>query len=121
MIGHDAAAATITEVINSKSATNTSDATSGYIDVRTARGSVLFIQNCGLTTGTIVGKIQGATDSTGGGVGDIAGATFTASTGTGAKKCIVAASAAPYMRYVGTVTTGPLQLSVVAMFHPGSV
>ena len=120
MISSDAKAVTPTAVLASIDATNTTDATSGYVDVRAAKGNILFLQVQGVTTGTITGKIQGATDSTGGGVADIAGATFTASTAAGVQKCVVPATAAPYMRYVGTVATGPVQIAVGALLHPGS-
>ena len=121
MISNDARACTSTLVLASKNATDTAGATSGYIDVRAAKGNIMFVAIHGLTTGTIAGKIQGATDSTGGGVADIAGATFTSATGTGVTKCVIPATAAPYIRYVGTVTTGPAQIAVAAEFHPGSV
>jgi hypothetical protein len=121
MISNDGRAVTPTAVLAAANAANTAAATSGYIDMRAAKGEIVFLQIQGVTTGTLTGKIQGATDSTGGGVADITGATFTAGTGTGIQKCVVAASAAPYMRYVGTIVTGPVQIAVGALLHPGSV
>lgn len=119
-IGKDLRAVTATSVINSVSCANTAAATSGWFDVRNAKGDILFIQDSGAITGTLAGKIQGATDDQGTGVADISGATFTSvSAANKTYKCIIKRGAAPYVRYLGTVGTGPVLLSVTMLSRVG--
>ena len=120
-IGNAAMADTATIVINPAEAANTAAATSGWLDVRNVKGSILFIQSSGAITGTLTGKIQGATDSEGTGAADISGATFTAvSAADKVHKCVVMSGAAPYMRYVGTIVTGPVIVGVMMLAHRGT-
>ncbi len=101
--------ATLVQVVIPASLADTTAATSGWIDVRTYIGNILFDISSGAITGSYVGKIQGATDGSGTGAADITGATHTAvSTANQVKTISVPATVAPYMRYVGTVTTGPV-------------
>jgi len=105
--------ATLVSVLPSISAANTAAATSGWIDVRSYIGNILFDVHSGAITGSFVGKIQSATDGSGTGAADITGATHTAvSTANQVKSISVPATVAPYMAYVGTVTTGPVVISV---------
>ena len=114
--------ASLVSVIPSASAANTAGATSGWIDCRTYVGTVIFDVHSGAITGSFVGKIQGASDSGGTGAADLTGATHTSvSTANQVKSIVVAASSAPYMRYVGTVTTGPVLLSVTLRGRPATV
>ncbi len=105
--------ATLVSVIPSASAADTAAATSAWIDCRTYIGNILFDIHSGAITGSYVGKIQGAVDGSGTSAADITGATHTAvSTANQVKTISVPATVAPYLRYVGTVTTGPVVISV---------
>jgi len=122
MIGHDATAATVVNVLPAVSAANTAAATSGWIDVRAYKGSLMFIVNSGAITGSYVGKLQGADDSGGTNGADITGATLASvSTANQAGSIVISATARPFIKFVGTVTTGPVVISVVLAAHPGSV
>jgi hypothetical protein len=86
-------------------------------------GDVVFIQEVGVVTaGGVAGKIQTADDGSGTGVADVTGATFTAVTTSNdplTQKIFVPASKlSTHVRYLGTVTTGPVDASVVLMAHP---
>lgn len=105
---------------------NTAAATSGWIDVRTYEGDLAFIQQTGVVTaGTIVGKIQDATDGSGTGAADVTGLAF-ASAGTSTdndvqKLAIRASSLRGYIRYVGTITTGPALVGVSMLARTDTV
>jgi hypothetical protein len=114
--------ATLVSVLPSVSAATTAAATSGWIDCRTYIGNILFDIHSGAITGSYVGKIQGASDSGGTGAADITGATHTSvSTANQTKTISVPATAAPYMKYIGTVTTGPVVISVTLRGRPATV
>ena len=114
--------ATLVSVLPSVSAADTAAATSGWIDCRQYIGTILFDVHSGAITGSFVGKLQSASDSGGTGAADITGATHTAiSTANQVKTISVAATTAPYMKYIGTVTTGPVVLSVTMRGRKQSV
>jgi hypothetical protein len=120
MISNDAIADTVVSVLPAIAASNTSDATSGWIDVRPYKGKLRFSVNTGTITGNVVGKLRSATASNGTGAADITGATHTAiSTASQVRTIVIPATTAPYIQYVGTVTTGPVVISVTMHAHPG--
>lgn len=122
MIGHDATAATLVSVLPAVSAANTAAATSGWIDVRSYKGTLVFQVNSGTITGSCAGKLRSATDSGGTGAADITGATHTTiSTANQVREIAIPATTAQYIQYVGTVTTGPILISVSLKAHPGTV
>lgn len=95
-------------------AANTAAATGGWVDVRGYEGPALVVQNGGLGTGTLTGKLQHADDSSGTNGEDLTGATFTQK-GTAVnvqKLAIVPNQTRGFIRYVGTVGTGPQQVAV---------
>ena len=114
MLGNEAQACEQVKVINTVSAANTAAATSGWIDVRKYEGDLLFLQHIGAVTGSITGKIQDADDSSGTNSADVTGATATAvSSANDAQKIVVPASSVRgWVRYVGTIVTGPALTSV---------
>ncbi len=121
MIGHDASA-TAVSVLPAVSAANTAAATSGWIDVRPYKGTLLFTVNTGTITGTLAGKLRSATDSGGTGAADITGATHTnVTTASQTRTIAIPATTGPFVQYVGTVTTGPVLISVTLTGHPGSL
>lgn len=123
MLLNQASAATSTALLNSVDAANTAAATSGaglWLDVRAYDGEILVTQNVGVVTGgSITGKLQSATDANGTGGADITGATFTAvSTSNDPNTQSISVDprkvAGGFLGYVGTIATGPAQVSVVA-------
>ena len=114
-----AAAGGVAALLAPANAANTAAATSGsgaWLDVRQYTGEILVMQAIGVTTGTITGKLQSATDNAGAGAADITGYTVTASTGAGVKTFIVDPRVVPggFLGYVGTIVTGPVQVAVMA-------
>lgn len=121
MIHNSNRAATSVIVINPASCADTAAATSAWIDVRAYKGDIAVIAQVGAVTGSITGKLQSATDSGGTGAADITGATFTAvSAANKIQRVTIPATTAPYIRYLGTIVTGPALLSVNLLGHPGS-
>ena len=91
---------------------NTAAATGSWTDVRTYEGDACVIQQTGVVTaGTVAGKIQHADDSGGTNAEDLTGATFTSvgtSTDLDAQKITIRPSSTRgFIRYVGTIGTGP--------------
>lgn len=120
MISSDSRAATVVSVLPAISAAATANATSGWIDVRPYKGNLKFIVNTGTITGTLAGKLQSATDSGGTGAADITGATHSnVTTASQVRTIVIPATTAPYIKYIGTVTTGPVLVSVTLEAHPG--
>jgi len=119
MMNSQASAATVSSLLNPANAANTAAATSGsglWLDVRPYTGEILVTQNIGVTTGTLTGKLQSATDNAGSGAADITGYTVTLSTAASVKTFVVDPKKVPggFLGYVGTIVTGPVQVSVVA-------
>jgi len=119
MMNSQASAATVHSLLNPVNAAATANATSGsglWLDVRQYTGEIIVTQNIGVTTGTLTGKLQSATDNAGTGAGDITGYTVTASTAAGIKSFIVDPKkvVGGFLGYVGTIVTGPVQVSVTA-------
>lgn len=95
-------------LLASVSAANTAAATGEWIDVRGYEGDVCAVQNIGAVTGSIDGKIQDATDISGTGVADLSGAVFASATAAGVQKITFRATETRgFIRYIGTIVTGP--------------
>lgn len=106
-------------VINAVSAANTAAATSAAIDLQGYDGVVQFIQQTGAVTGTLDGKIQDC-DTSGGTYADLPGTPNPGLIGaqvTAANKIQTVSldtrSVRRFVKYVGTVVTGPVLISVV--------
>lgn len=117
MLLSQASAATVVSLLDAVSAANTAAATSGsakWLDVRAYDGELLVIQQLGLITGTIAGKLQSATDANGTGAADITGATFGTTLQSTTAKCVVDPKTVVggFLGYVGTIVTGPAIVSV---------
>jgi hypothetical protein len=117
-----AKAANLAELLTAASAANTAAATSGagqWIDTRPFEGDILVIQALGALTGSIVGKLQAASDANGTGAADISGAAFTSATAHGIQAIAVdknsMPSGLPFLGFVGTITTGPAIVGAVAI------
>lgn len=94
------------------SCANTAAATGTGVDLQDFEGPVVIIQNHGTGTGTLDGKIQDSADNSS--FADVAGATFAQSTTTADVKTLVLQSkqVRRYIKYVGTVVTGPQVVGV---------
>ena len=94
------------------SCANTAAATGTGVDLKDYEGPVVIIQNHGTSTGTLDGKIQDSADNSS--FADVSGATFTQSTTTADVKTLVLQSkqVRRYIKYVGTVVTGPQVVGV---------
>lgn len=103
---------TTTVLLAAASCANTAAATGTGVDLQGYEGPVVIIQNHGTSTGTLDGKIQDSADNSS--FADVSGATFTQSTTTADVKTLVLQSkqVRRYIKYVGTVVTGPQVVGV---------
>jgi hypothetical protein len=103
---------TSVSLLTSVAAANTAAATGTGVDLLDYEGPVVIVQNHGVSTGTLDGKIQDSADNSS--FADVAGLTFTQSTTTADIKSLVVQSkqVRRYIKYVGTVGTGPQVVSV---------
>lgn len=104
--------ATVTSLLTAVSAADTAAATGSGVDLKDYEGPVVVIQNHGVSTGTLDGKIQDSADNSS--FADVSGLTFTQETTTaGIQKLVVQSKQVRrYIKYVGTVGTGPQVVSV---------
>jgi len=87
-----------------------------FIDVSQYEGDLKFIFNLGAVTGSVILKLQDATDAGGTGVADLSPAVQTASlstAGTTAALIVDKRKARSHIRLVATVTTGPILIAGV--------
>jgi hypothetical protein len=109
-----AGGATAVHLLASASAANTAAATGAAVDLNEYDAPVVIVQSHGTGTGTLDGKIQdsadGSTDWQ-----DVSGAAFTQSTtAADVKKLVInPKSVRRYIRYLGTIVTGPQNVAVV--------
>jgi hypothetical protein len=110
---------TTLSMLAAASCANTAAATGAAIDLRGFDGLCLVLQNHGVSTGTLDGAIQ---DSADGSTGWANVATFTQSTTTAEVKSLFFNSnqVRRYVRYLGTVGTGPQVVGVTISADPKS-
>jgi hypothetical protein len=122
MISTDSQAAAAVIVLNPVSAANTAAATSGWIDVRQYEGDLMLVQQVGAVTGSITGSIEDASDGSGTGAAAITpneGAFSAVSSANNVQRRTVNAGATRgWVRYVGTVVTGPALVAVSLHSRP---
>jgi hypothetical protein len=125
MLNNEAQAATIFDLLPlTPAAANTAAATSSaWIDIRNCQGDLMIIQDTNNITGSITGKIQDADDSSGTNPADVSGAAFSARSSSHHKDRLVipARSTRGFIKYVGTIATGPADVSVTAFARPDVV
>ena len=104
--------ATTVTLLAAASAINTAAATGTGVDLRDYEGLCLVIQNHGTSTGTLDGKLQDSDDNST--FADVAGLAFAQSTTTADTKALSfqAKGVRRYVRYLGTVGTGPQVVGV---------
>jgi hypothetical protein len=103
---------TTVSMLAAVSAANTAAATGTGVDLNDYEGPVIVIQSHGVSTGTLDGKVQDSADNSA--FADVSGLTFTQSTTTADIKTLVfdRKSVRRYVRYLGTVATGPQVVGV---------
>lgn len=117
-----ASAGTVRALLNAASNAATVNSAALNIAALDWDGNVEVTQNVGAVTGSITGKIQesadGSTDWQ-----DLPGATFTAvSSANNTQRIVIQAGATRgYIRYVGTIVTGPALVAVTASGVPKNV
>lgn len=95
----------------------------GWIDARAYQGGILVSVANGSVTGSVVFKVQHASDSGGTGAADITGATTASISSFNQVNKIVlnANDLAGWIRVVATVTTGPVLAGATVHANPGIV
>lgn len=100
---------------------DTAAATSAWTDISAYSGPIMIVANCGtVTAGQIAAKMRHATTNGGANAADITGASFTTVTTSNDPKSETvvlhnADSLFGFIAYVGTVTTGPVDLGVTML------
>lgn len=118
MLGNEAQAASVVSLLTPGSKAATANATGTGVLVAEYEGDLMVTQHVGAITGTLDGKLQQADDASGTNAEDIAGATFTqvttANDDPNVQKIAIRAGqlTRPYLRYVGTIGTGPSVVGV---------
>lgn len=123
MLGNQPKAANIQALLNAKNAANTAEATGGWVDVRGYEGQILIIQNVGALTGTIVGSFEDAEAANGLNNAPLLpdeGNNFASVSAANniQKKTIDARKPRGWLRYIGTIGTGPAVVGVTIAGHP---
>lgn len=112
-------------ILTSASAADTAAATSGWVDISSYEGFLVFTQAVGTITGTLDGIIQHATDGSGTGAATAASFSTQVTTSNDApnvQKAIVECNAiGSHVRYLGTVGTGPSVVGVTMLATPKTV
>ena len=95
----------------------------GWIDVRNYVGNLVFNVQLGAVTGSVIVKVQDATDGSGTSSGDVTGIT-TASLNTAnstTQLVMDSRKSRGWVRAVATVTTGPIVMGVTMVARPKTV
>lgn len=117
MLGNESRAGTPTEALRATSF-SAGAANGPFLPVANLEGDLLFLFNVGALTGSVVFKLQDATDGSGTGVADLSPAVASASLSTaGDTGSLVVAKKKirSHVRLVATVTTGPALCAGVLM------
>jgi hypothetical protein len=124
MLGMSAKSASVVSLLTTGSKAATANATGTGVLVAPYEGDLMVTQVVGVITGTLDGKLQQCDDSSGTNAEDITGATFTQVTTSNddpnVQTCIIGAGSLtrPYLRYVGTIGTGPSLVGVTLHSRP---
>lgn len=121
MLGNEGQAAKLTQMINAGSKANTAAATSAWIDVREYEGDLLLLLSIGAVTGSITPTLEDATDGAGAGAAAVVpneGAFAAGAVNTPQKRTIGAGAVRGWIRFVGTIVTGPVDVAVALLARP---
>ena len=121
MLGAESTASAATAAINTASLS--AGANNGtWIDTRNYQGALVFVITLGSVTGSVIVKIQDATDISGTSSADVSGATTASLTTANTSTKLILPSSKPrgFVRLVATVTTGPVLTSAVLLARQGT-
>lgn len=123
MLNSEAQGSTVQVLLASINAAATANATGTAVDISGYEGHLVIVQNVGVVTGgSIAGKIQTGDAADGSDAADVTGATFTTVTTSNDPKIekitVECNNLKKYIRYLGTVTTGPAQVAVEMIGKP---
>jgi hypothetical protein len=117
MLGNEFSAATPAEALRATSFS--AGANNGpWLPVKNLEGMLAFLYNAGAITGSVVFKLQDATDGSGTGAADLSPAVASASITTAGTTGILSVEkrkVRSHVRLVATVTTGPVLAAAVLM------
>lgn len=100
---------------------NTAAATGGWVQVKGYAGFMIVVQAVGtISTGTLIGTIESATDGSGTGAATVATfATVTTSNDApNVQRLVLPATVGNYIRYVGTLSAGTGDIAVTMLASP---
>lgn len=91
-----------------------------YIDVRNFEGDLVFAYNVGAVTGSVIFKVQDATDIGGTAVADVTGAASASISTAGTTGAIILnkETTRGFVRFVATVVTGPILGAGILLSRP---
>lgn len=125
MLANQGQAAELVNLLTPGSKANTAAATGTAVDIRKYEGDLVITQHVGAITGTLDGALQQCDDAGGTNAEALSpAAAFTQVTTANddpnvQKLCIPAGSLTrPFLRYIGTIVTGPSIVGVTLMAHP---
>lgn len=125
MLGNEAQAAEATQLLVPGAKANTAAATSAWVDVRGYEGDLMFTSQVGaVTAGTVTPTIEDATDGSGTGAATVTphqGAFTVVTTSNDPlteKRTVSAGAVRGWVRYVGTIATGPADAAVTLHARP---
>ncbi len=123
MMPCEAKGANTQQMLESKNCANTVTATSGWIDTRAYQGTLLVIQSIGAITGNIAGALNTAEANNG--LNEAAmtfddGNNFTLANAANnlQAKTVDARKSKGWIKYVGTIGTGPAVVGVTVTGRP---
>lgn len=120
MLGNEGQAADIVQLLAPGSKANTAAATSAWIDVRKYEGDLVLVLGIGAVTGSITATVEDATDGAGAGAASVTlneGA-FAGSATTTQKRTLSANKVRGWIRLVGTIVTGPVDVGAALLARP---
>jgi hypothetical protein len=124
MLANQGGACEVKTLLTPGSKADTAAATGTAIDITAYDGDLVVVQHVGVITGTLDGKLQQCDDAGGTNAEDITGATFTqvttANDNPNIQKIYIPAGkpTRPFLRYLGTVGTGPSVVGVELLSTP---
>lgn len=125
MLGNEGQAASVVQMLTPGAKANTAAATSSWIDVRGYEGDLVIVSQVGtVSAGSITPTIEHASDGSGTGAAAITPnegaftAVTTANDPLTEKRTINAGAVNGWIRFVGTIVTGGVDLSVALLARP---
>jgi len=123
MLEAESGAVEVVSLLDPANAADTGAASGAWVDARKYEGNLVITQHVGVVTGgTIAGRMQHASDGAGTGAANITNGTFvtvTTATDPAIEKLIIpAGSVLGWVKYIGTIVTGPAAVGVTMTARP---